>query len=267
MKRIRRNVVGLLILLVAAGCPLFAQDKEVVVVRYSMLWQTISPGEPLVVNMEIENLLGESITIDLGQGQTDGVRATVTPPNGPTFPIQRTTANQNKCCGMYFGPMPIATLEAKQVLKQQMVFVDWYKGPIYGKYGVDLKFINPSARAESGSVSQIGPGNILEFTVVPQDGATLRARWDALEEAVRISDHPLTRSDAALVLSQVSDPGVIPYLKRLAYIDESFVRLATGALERQATPSATGALEELSHSRDAIVGGAASAALTRLRKR
>jgi hypothetical protein len=88
MNRIHRDVVSFLICL--ASLPsLLAQGTEIAEIRYSMPWQVISPGEPLVVNMEIENLLTEPININLGQGQSSGVQATVTLPTGLTIPVQR----------------------------------------------------------------------------------------------------------------------------------------------------------------------------------
>jgi len=134
-----------------------------------MPWQVISPGEPLVVNMEIENLLTEPININLGQGQSSGVQATVILPTGLSIPVQRVPSDRNKCCGMYFGPVPIVTLEGRQVLKQQILFDGWYRAPIYDKYTVQSNLLNPNVRSASGRLVQLAPGRPVEFTVTPRN--------------------------------------------------------------------------------------------------
>jgi hypothetical protein len=168
---------------------------------------------------------------------------------------------------MYFGPVPIVTLEGRQVLKQQILFDGWYRAPIYGKYTVQSNLLNPNVRSASGRLAQLAPGRPLEFTVTPRNVAALRDRWDALQGLIASGSNPGARVDAALVLSQVSDPDVVPYLKWLVSVDETLVRLATASLERIGTPSASDALEELSRSRDPIIAGSATAARTRMGRR
>ena len=253
----RPTILAASLLLLFLGAPSRSDAQDPITLNYSILWNTISPTEPLVVDVEIVNHLSEDVLLNLGFLRQDGIRVKFTLPDGVVVIPGRPVSDRYQAKGGSAGPSPFLAIEGAGFAKARFILDEWFKSQAVGTYSVQIELADSRLRTQSGLILTFGSRATLNYHVVSEDRLH-SYRCSTLENLLR---DPSTGTDAALVLGAFSDPLVIPHLRRMALINSSFAGSAVRGLRRVGTSEAIQVLVELSRAEEQEVSQAASSAL------
>jgi len=242
-----------LVMLATGGSP---WQLEAVRLRYN-LPTSVSLGEPVVVTMTVENASSKPTAVDLGWNRVGAFMFQVLEPGGTRRQFKPTIEEG-------IAKNSIVRVQPNDSFEQWVVLDEWFEFRRAGNYSVSISIDTTTARRLGASLSVPGEGPQV-VRVEPRNDVRLRRRCQELLSLI------VPRSprflEALKVLTHVSDPVAVPYLRQVLAADPAFGSQIVAGLERIKNPEAIAVLEKLSTGSDAEVRAAAKAALVRIGRR
>lgn len=166
--------------------------------------------EPVTVRLVIRNNSDDSLRFDLGLNDRTNLQWACT------------MAGENKTKQLEpqltgFGWPGRHQLAPSREFSVHLIMDEWIEFDVPGDYEVDVTLTSPPKFDEGGLVAETGTHATIR--VLPRDLDSLRRRCQALSRDA-VSHDSARAHFAARALSFVSDPEVVPYLKKV--LDDSF---------------------------------------------
>lgn len=194
-------VLGLVLIKVVS--PRAAQTE---IMSYSTA-ATVSLHEPVVISLIINNVMSETLTIDLGLHRKGAFQIVVTSPDGERLSLSPLAKVREGIA----GPTSV-TLEPGQSFKQLLVVNEWYEFSKPGKYRIEVELSN-SPQTQAGSIVSVARKFRATVQVVARDLERLRGVCESLMRQVLSSKSYQEAAETADVLSYVEDPVAVHYLR------------------------------------------------------
>jgi hypothetical protein len=216
---------------------------------------TVTQGEPVVVDMVVDNPLPTDVRVDLGSDDETDLSFTQIPPGGVATTVRPKG---------HFGVSFRGTNEAGSLGRfvHKIVLNRWFAFTGLGTYRLKIDFLGSVKTIKGASVDTRSTGEF-SFTLLPRDEKTLRQTCESLVRQVEVTTNVSLQNQSLQALEYVNDPVVIPCLTGAVRRNGWLAPVL--ALEHIGGPEARAALEELSHSSDPSIAAYANASLTRIR--
>jgi len=182
------------VLLAATVVPSFAYQQAAVHAR--MEEAVTTQGEPVLLDLELENLGTSDITVDLGADRESNIQLSMISPSGK---IARKSSAARREGIRFLGTVQLAPGE--QYLNQ-IVLNRWFSFGEIGTYKLEVKLINNEPLTSDTLY--------LQLQVNPANPNELGIACTALGSRMRDSKSAEESLAAATALSYVHDPVVIP---------------------------------------------------------
>lgn len=168
---------------------------------------TVSLHEPVVISFTINNVLSETLSIDLGLHRKGAFQIVVTSPHGERLSLSPLAKVREGIA----GPTSV-TLDPGQSYRQLLVVNEWYEFSKPGKYLIEVELAN-SPQTQAGSIVSVGRKIRATVEVVARDLERLRGVSESLMRQVLASKSYQEAAETADVLSYVKDPVAVHYLR------------------------------------------------------
>lgn len=196
----------LLLVTISLSAELYSQVDGQVVVTYSLDSPNLSLSQPLVLVFNVENNSSEPIRLELGQDLKANYIFIMTWPSGTTVQLPQWSKEGISGIGTILVP-------AGNRFTTRFVLNEWTDFTDLGKYTLEVRLTTP-IQSENGVTIQEVPPYRTSFEILPRDEMVLTKICEKLTETIEASQSVQVDMDAALILSYISDPIAIPYMKR-----------------------------------------------------
>ncbi len=259
--RIRICVAGLVAVLVSLGdVHAIGQVKPQNVTVALSAKPSVVLGEPVVVDVTIQNRLSEPVDLNLGASFKEGISIAVTGPDGVTRNLHRFVPDG-------FLAVGAIGLSAGDVFEQQYVLDEWRPFTAEGRYRVEIALVGIGLRIRNGVSLAPPPAERLDVTVEPPDATRVRESCERFADRAISPTSAQARLDAGNALAHFTDPAVVPCLERVSRAGTVLDGFIIPALGRIGTPEAEAVLLELAKSTAWVRPQMAQDQLRRLRSR
>lgn len=204
MKRQGRSALFAVLLLGGQGVAQ-AHFEPTNPVSLELIKTSVTSGEPVLLQMQVKNVGGSPLEIDLGTNEEDGVLMSVIDPKGrrhekPAPPIRQ---------GMtFFG---WRRLSAGEEYSKIFILNEWFEFKDSGQYLIQVRLLkSPIAGSQP---LQTGPSS-MALEVTPYDSEKLANTCRNLVSLIRTrdtADQYIRAATAERALSYVHDPMVVAY--------------------------------------------------------
>lgn len=207
-----------------------ANGKDAVRVSFTLQDSRVTLQEPVFVNLTVRNELSEEISFDLGFDRKEGLRFSVTQPDGYTLHLPRYHRGG-------IGQGGRVTLKPDERYQQSVLLNELYQIAKPGEYAISATLAVP-IHTQSGMTVALGPPEKMRLTVAERDPKRLGEVCQRLAKMATGADYETARN-GAFALRYVEDPVAVPYLGRLISEGDPGVKpLAVTGLARIGTPEA-----------------------------
>ena len=178
-------------------------------VRFSCSLESaeLTLGEPIVLDMSLQNASGELVQLDLRKDCKDNFLFVITGPDG-------TAISPPPLASQGLTRVGLVPVEPGRTYKQKLLLNEWTGFPKAGTYLIDVRL---SSRPEPGSSAAAYefPPSRLELQVHPRDPGRLESLCLSLALGVEQASSFEEADWNARTLSYVRDPVAVPYLERV----------------------------------------------------
>lgn len=203
----RTGYLLMMLPLVIIGVSDKGNAQQGVTISFKMLEPTVTLHEPVRVDFSIHNGLPEQIEFDLGFNRKGNFDFIVTEAGNIKKHLPRLSEE---------GPGRIGrlSLDTGQTYSQILLLNEWYHFIRPGEYEIEARFLG-ALRTQSGSVMKLDHTNQMHLQILPANPAQLKTVCQALAKVAIGASTFVQASEAALALSFMEDPEVVPCLEEV----------------------------------------------------
>lgn len=193
-------------------------------------------GEPVVIEVKVDNTLPEPIHVDLGRDRKENFAIVVKRPDGSVVSPRLTFDGLLRVGRISIGP--------NAQYSQHLLLNDWVAFDQIGSYLVEVRLRTP-IRTASGDVIRPPAAEVFTLHVGARDESVLRLTCQKLTDTVIDFRTVEEQHFAARALGAVTDPVAVPFIRRILDRTELVDWILIDALRRWAMPEARTLLEEM----------------------
>jgi hypothetical protein len=231
-------------------------NQEAISIRYSVT-QDARLGEPVILDMLVENATTGSVAFDLGWNRVGALRFVLISPAG-----QRTTVQPQVKDGIALSSR--VAIQPKSTWKQAIFLDEWLDFREPGVFELFIEF-RGNARDEAGMPVPVKSSEGVEIRVSPSDDAGANRRCNALVD--KIVPRSFEFMEAAKSLSLFRTHAAFGCLRRVIEADPNLASLVMEGYVRTGGEAAKVELSAFVQSPNQEVSAAAKNALARIRTR
>jgi len=228
----------------AGAFPATRWSHSSVVLRYESPVD-ITVGEPVIVELTVDNQREDAIRVDLGFNRTENFVVTV---KGP--------AGRPHTAALLQSPLPDRAgrggrvlVSPSQTFSHQLVLNQWFRFDQAGIYVVEIRLKTGITTAAGIPIDVPTPGHFT-IDVRPRNEWALKATCERLAQTVIETADVAQRLDAARALSYVADPVAVSYIASVIASTDAVDSLLIPALARIGGSEAWETLKRLQNSPD-----------------
>lgn len=215
--------------------------------------QTISSGEPVLIQVRINNTASVPLQLDLGLNGKDNVLIAVTQPDGKRIEKPEPGLRNGMA---FFGWQH---LERGQEYSEALVLNEWFEFKQIGRYQIKIQLREP---ATVGTEKIPLDPFILNLDVAPANIEELLGSCKNLVARVRRRQSAQDNIAAESALRYVDDPAMLPFWEEKTTDRSVSIReIAFSNLANIGTPDVVGILSRAIHSQDTDTKSLARSAL------
>ena len=218
--------------------------------------QTLSSGEPVLMQVHVKNTASVPLEIDLGLNGKDNILIVVTQPDGKRIEKPQPVPRNGVA---FFGWQH---LEGGQEYSEVLVLNEWFEFKQVGRYQIQVRLREPATVGAEKIPS--GPF-VLNFDVTPPNIEELLGACKDL--VARVSRHQSAQDNIAAesALRYVDDPGMLPFWKERVTDKSLTIReIAFFNLTRTGSMDVVEILSRAIHSQDKDTKSLARSALEQI---
>lgn len=214
---------------------------------------TITQGEPVLIDVHVENHRWPVLDVDLGNNGKGNLLIAVKTPDGQE--TRKPEPSFRTGGGGFFGTVH---LQPDEIYSEALVLNEWFRFDQIGTYDIQIGLKTP---AHAGGTVLPITTSTLRLQVTTKDPAQLTATCENLAGRVRNRQTAQDALAAALALSYVEDAVAVPYLEHVLTDSPGFEQFAVSGFVRIGDEGAVTALIRALHAPDDLRRSSARAAL------
>jgi hypothetical protein len=200
--------------------------------------------QPVVLQFRVDNQGFQPVRFDLGFNRTRNFLVTITQPNGQRFqaPLVPAVGGGDQV----FAVGRRRLLPGEQYV-QQLLLNEWFPFAEPGRYTVDIR-LRTDILSDSGSKIEASSNGVISVDVGPRDDRVLQTLADELVEQILTTRDVGERYAAARILSHMTDPVAIEYMRRVIERTDAVDHILIDGLKRIGTSDSAALLTQLAAS-------------------
>jgi hypothetical protein len=207
-----------------------SQNRRGVVISFALPQSGVTLNEPVFADFSIENALDEGVRFDLGHNRKSHIEFTIIYPDRSRSPGLRLSEEG-------LGRIGRLSLKPKETYRQRLLLNEWYAFPQPGKYKIEGSLSSPIETESGKAVSPTQP-KPLRLQIHERNPERLRQVSETLMRKTLETWDVQEATEAAMALSQIRDPIVVPYLEKAVREGRSAWQYAIPGLARIANREA-----------------------------
>lgn len=237
-----------------------AMGQDAVNVSFKLTAMALPLHAPVIVEFSLHNATGEPIRFDLGFNRKENFEFLLTGGGHLHELLPPLSASG-------FGRVGEIKLGPGETYAQKLVLNEWYRFSQPGKYEIDARMIGPIRTQASGLIQLSASPPKLHFEILPAEAVLLKQICRELAQVAVQEPSYEKASDAALALSFMDSPAVVPCLDEVLNKGRLVISLAVSGLERIGNREAATALILALPNEDPDLDSVVRSALRRVREK